>query len=115
MWTEIRLLVESLYDMEILEGKGYRQWKRELKFRRGGKTLCGLYAGENASGFMIIFGAAEREKFESVRGEFSSATAEIYDAAQVYHDGKWVMFPLTEETAADAEKLLKIKRIPNRR
>jgi len=39
----------------------------------------------------------------------------IYDEAKIYHDGKWVMFELTDHTHfSDMEKLLLLKRRPNR-
>ncbi len=67
-------------------------------------------------GFMIIFGKAEREKVEAIRNDLSSETQRIYDEATTYHDGKWVMFELTDISLfSDMQKLLNIKRKPNRK
>lgn len=76
-------------------------WKYECKYNKGGKTLCGLYANEKAVGFMIIFGRAEREKVEELRSELCEKIFSVYDEAKIYHDGKWVMFPLAEEAIED--------------
>ena len=65
---------------------------------------------------MLIFGKAEREKFEADRQNFSQAVQRGYDEAQTYRDGKWVMFTL-EDTSMFEEliRLLQIKRKPNRK
>lgn len=45
---------------------------------------------------MIIFGKDERAKFEAERNNYSEQVQKIYDEAQTYHDGKWVMFEPTD-------------------
>lgn len=113
-WTRMAGLIDSLYDMEKQWNDGGKRWKIEHKFRRGGKTLCCLYADEGRFGLMIIFGADERARVEAVRQELSGETMETYDNAAVYHDGKWVMFD-EKLPDGDLERLLKIKRRPNKK
>ena len=116
VWTKLTDLIESKYDMERLWNNGGKKWTYEYKYRRGGKSLCALYAKENVFGFMIIFGKAEREKVEAIRSDLSPETQRIYDEATTYHDGKWVMFELTDTSLfSDMEKLLMIKRKPNKK
>ena len=116
IWGNLCALIEDKYDMERIWGKGGKAWTYEYKYRRGGKTLCALYARENAIGFMIIFGKHEREKFEQMRGDFSEKVQNIYDEAKTYHDGKWVMFePVEPELFEDFMKRLAIKRRGNRK
>ena len=56
---------------------------------------------------MIIFGKAERTKVEEIRNELSSDILETYDNAQTFHDGKWVMFNITDYSMIeDFKKLL---------
>lgn len=116
IWQELCFMIDGLYDMEQLWNTGGKAWKYEYKYRRGGKTLCALYAKKNCFGFMIIFGKNEREKFEVNRKAFSDAAQSIYDKAITYHDGKWMMFELTDISLFDdLRKLLAIKRKPNKR
>jgi len=116
IWTKLTDLIESKYDIERLWNNGGKKWTYEYKYRRGGKSLCALYAKENVFGFMIIFGKAEREKVEAIRCDLSPETQRIYDEATTYHDGKWVMFELTDTSLfPDMEKLLMIKRKPNKK
>ncbi len=106
----------SLYDMEQIWNNGGKKWNYEYKFRKSGKTLCAFYFKENVLGFMIIFGKDERAKVEAIRKELSSYTLKTYDSAETFHDGKWVMFDLTNPSIIeDLKKLLFIKRKPNRK
>lgn len=116
IWIKLDALIEEKYDMERLWNKGGKVWKYEYKYRRGGKTLCALYARENCVGFMIILGKDERLKFESDRDTFSQEVQRIYDETQTYHDGKWLMFePMDTTLFDDFTRLLRIKRKPNRK
>ena len=115
VWQALCSTIDEKYDMERLWNTGGKNWTYEYKYRRGGKTLCSLYAKSNCVGFMIIFGKDERAKFENIRATLSDAVCRQYDNAQTYHDGKWVMFEPTDATDfSDYMKLLAIKRKPNR-
>lgn len=115
VWTSLCQLIEQKYNMEQLWNYGGKTWKYEYKYRRGGKTLCALYAREQAFGFMVILGKDERAKFELQREAFSNETLKTYDEATTFHDGKWIMFELKDASLfSDMERLLSIKRKPNR-
>lgn len=115
VWISLCQLIEQKYNMEQLWNYGGKAWKYEYKYRKGGKTLCALYAKEQTLGFMVIFGKNERAKFDSQREVFSNETLKIYDGATTYHDGKWLMFELKDTSSfSDMEQLLSIKRKPNR-
>lgn len=116
VWTSLCDMIDQKYDMEHLWNDGGKAWVYEYKYRRGGKTLCALYAKENCFGFMVIFGKNEREKFEEDKQNYSSEVQKIYNEAKTYHDGKWMMFELTDASLiTDMEKLLFIKRKPNKK
>ena len=115
VWIKLCALIDEKYDMDRLWDKGGKAWKYEYKYRRGGRTLCALYARENCVGFMIILGKDERSKFETDRENYSKEVQEIYDEAQTYHDGKWIMFePVDTSLFNDFTRLLRIKRKPNK-
>lgn len=116
IWNALCAFIEEKYAMERLWNAGGRAWKYEYKYRRGGKTLCALYAGENRMGFMVVLGKNEREEFEADRASYSRKVQSAYDEAPTYHDGKWLMLEPTD-TAEFEEygKLLAVKRKPNRK
>ena len=116
VWNQLCALLDENYDMDHLWGKGGKAWTYEYKYRRGGKTLCALYAREHCIGWMIILGKEERTRFEEIRGSFSPEVQRVYDESQTYHDGKWMMFePKDTSLFDDWIRLLQIKRKPNRR
>ena len=108
--------ITLLYNMDQAWNNGGKKWTYEYKFRKSGKTLCAFYFKENMLGFMIIFGKEERTKVEEIRNELSSDILETYDNAQTFHDGKWVMFNIIDNSIIeDLKKLLFIKRKPNKK
>ena len=116
VWQELCSAIDAKYEMERLWNTGGRNWTYEYKYRRGGKTLCCLYAKKSCIGFMIIFGKDERTKFENIRGTLSNTVCKQFDEAKTYRDGKWVMFyPTNTAEFADYMNLLAIKRKPNRK
>lgn len=116
IWNELCALIDEKYDMDRSWDKGGKAWTYEYKYRRGGKTLCVLYARENCVGFMIILGKDERLRFEKDRESYGEEVQKIFDEAQTYHDGKWMMFePRDTSLFDDFIRLLRIKRKPNRR
>ena len=56
VWNQLNALIEKYYDMDRAWNPGGKAWTYEYKYRRGGKTLCALYARENCVGFMVILG-----------------------------------------------------------
>lgn len=116
VWNKLCIMIEEKYEMECQWDKGGKAWDYEYKYRRGGKTLCALYARKDRIGFMIIFGKDERAKFEAERKDHSEQVQKIYDGAKTYRDGKWVMFEPTDTSMLhDLIRLLSIKRKPNRK
>ena len=116
VWQKLCVVIDEKYEMERLWKAGGKSWIYEYKYRRGGKTLCSLYAKDNRIGFMIIFGKNEREKLEEIRDTLSDAVCRRYDEAKTYRDGKWVMFEPTDTSEFDDYmKLLAVKRKPNRK
>ena len=116
VWSQLTACIDENYDMECLWNQGGKAWTYEYKYRRGGKTLCALYARERCVGFMVVFGKEERLKFEKNRDSFSGEVQRVYDETQTYHDGKWMMFfPTDSSLFDDFMRLLRIKRKPNRK
>ena len=115
-WQALCQAIEERYDMDRLWDSGGKSWTYEYKYRRGGKTLCALYARENCIGFMVILGKDDRLKFENDSEHYAPEVQTIYDETPTYHDGKWLMFePADTSLFKDFLRLLAIKRKPNRK
>jgi len=97
-------------------GKPESPYRDELKFRRAGKTVLTIYVREGRYDFVVIFGKAERVKFEVQRDAFPRKIQDIYDNAKTYHDGKWMLIPVADlETLEAVKGLILIKKKPNRK
>lgn len=87
-----------------------------LKFRRGGKTLVSIALNLENINILIIFGKAEREKFEENPAAFSEHIQNIYYSSKTYHDGKWMSIDISDMKAAkEIIQLIHIKKKPNRK
>lgn len=116
LWEEKTAAIDALYDVDRLWDKGFGCWQVEYKYRRGGKTLCTLYAREGEAVLLITYGKAEREKFDLIRDSVSEELQRIYDETKTLHDGKWLWIPLDDALKTeDMLAMLKIKRRPNRK
>lgn len=86
-----------------------------LRFRQGKKTILSINIHEDHYDFQVIFGKAEREKFEAQRDEFPPFIVDLYDKAHTYHDGRWMLIRVdTMETLEAVKKMILIKKKPNR-
>lgn len=87
-----------------------------LKFRQGKKTILSINIHEDHYDFQIIFGKAEREKFDAQRDAFPKEIQDLYDKAHTYHDGKWMLIRVEDVAALEAVKrMILIKKNPNRK
>ena len=116
IWNKLTAAIDLLYDVDRLWDTGFGNWKVEYKYRRGGKTLCTFYAKEDVANLLIIYGKAEREKFEKIKDSLSRPMQDIYERTEVLHDGKWLWLPIDDKIRIeDIITMLKIKRRPNRK
>ena len=116
VWERLCAMIEERYEMECRWNSGGKAWTYERKYRRGGKTLCSLYARDHCIGFMVIFGKAERDTFETERDKYSPQVQKVCAEAKTYHDGKWILFTVTDTSLfPDFMNLLRIKRRPDKK
>ncbi|MDD4337268.1 MAG: DUF3788 family protein [Firmicutes bacterium] len=116
VWKAICDFVIDNFKMDAIWDSGGKYGVYEHKFRKSGKTLCTIYIKEKELVVLIIFGKAERDKFEAQRMDFSPQMQTIYDNAKTYHDGKWMYMHVADSHMfSDIAKMLVIKKKPNRR
>ena len=103
-------------DEDWKEGKPTHKNYNNLFIRRGGKSFVILAVREGYFIAAVVLGKDEREKFEQQSETFGEAVCKEYDAAETYHDGKWLGFEVRDESLIDdIIRLLHIKRKPNRK
>ena len=72
IWTSLCQLIEQKYNMEQLWNHGGKKWTYEYKYRKGGKTLCALYAKEQTIGFLVILAIDQRTILRSLPEVFAN-------------------------------------------
>jgi hypothetical protein len=111
---EIVQFMRGKYVLDEVLGKYYD--KACLRFRQGKKTILSIILNEDHFDFQIIFGKAERERFEAQRDEFPQVILDSYDNAHTYPDGKWMLIPVDNTEVFEAvKKMILIKKKPNRK
>ncbi|GAB6088328.1 DUF3788 domain-containing protein [Alkaliphilus crotonatoxidans] len=113
-WEDVTGFIEDNYEMDKLWSQD-KSGEYELKYRRSGRTLCGLYPKAGTLEILIIFGKAERDKFEGQRADFTAYINDLYDQTKQYHDGRWMYIPLEASIVDDIKGLIRIKKRPNKK
>jgi hypothetical protein len=113
-WKRVSRLIEenypNVFTPEWLFGGKKHGWS--LRYKKS-KPLCTFIPEKDRFSLLLVFGAEERKKVESVRDRLSKATLGGYDAATVYHDGKWVLLAIDSDAVIDDVRLLlSLKRKP---
>jgi len=90
--------------------------EKQLKFRRGGKTLVAIAVKDGLFNVLVIFGKAERAAFDAAWEQFSDFLRAHYDNSSTYHDGKWMFIDIADEAQLDdLLRFIAIKKKPNRK
>ena len=91
----------------LFGGKKYGWYLRYKK----SKSFCSLIPERHQFVILIVFGAEERAKVETIRPQLSASTRKAYDNATTFHDGKWLSLRVRNPTAMDdVQQLLAVKR-----
>ena len=91
---------------------GGRKHGWSLRYKKS-KAFCTLLPEYRAFSVVIVLGAAERDKVEARRDGLGPRLMALYDAAETFHDGKWLRIGIASDAdLGDAKALLVLKRPP---
>ena len=115
-WKRLIQLIEenypTIFSPDWLYGGKKHGWS--LRYKKS-KSFCTFIPEKDHFAMLIVFGAKEREKVESIWDELSSQVQTKYNEAITYHDGKWVLLTIDNENILkDVIKLLATKRKPKK-
>lgn len=87
-----------------------RGWN--IKYRKGGKTLCTIYPREQFFTVMVVIGRKEKERVEEILPECTAAIQEIYHRTKEGNGQRWLMIDLEDEGGIydDIFRLIGIRR-----
>ncbi len=113
-WKQVMRWIEQAYPNvftpEWLFGGKKHGWS--LRYKKS-KSFCTLVPEKNRFALLIVFGAEERTKVETMKDSLSQYVQQEYDGATTYHDGKWLLLTIDSDAVLkDAMRLLAVKRKP---
>jgi hypothetical protein len=111
LWKQLRAFLKVNYDFkpELIFGGQKYGWC--YRYRRKGKTLCGLFPEAKAFTVIVVLGKKEIAQFEERISDFNEGTRMIFKSAHHYHDGKWLYKRvLNKSDLRDVISLMRIKR-----
>ena len=111
---ETMRFMRGKYKLDEVPGKYYNI--DCLKFKQGKKTILSINIHEEFYDFQIIYGKAEREKFEARLEEFPQAIQDLYSNSRALSDGLWMLIRVdTLEMLEAVKQMILIKKNPNRK
>jgi hypothetical protein len=112
--AETMRFMRGKYKLDEVPGKYYDI--DCLKFRQGKLAILSINIHEDHYDFQIIYGKAEREKFEARLGEFPQAMQYLYNNSRALPDGLWMLIRVDNlETLEAVKQMIMIKKNPNRK
>lgn len=113
-WKQVGRHIElgypNVFTPEWLFGGKKHGWS--LRYKKN-KSFCTFIPEKNNFALLIVFGAEDQEKVESMKDSLSVQTRKTYDDAATHHDGKWVVITVDSDIAMeDVRRLLAVKRKP---
>jgi len=113
-WKQVTHIIErdypGVFSPEWLFGGKKHGWS--LRYKKS-KSFCTFIPEKDRLVLLIVFGAKEREKVETIRDNLSPRIQKKYDEATTYHDGKWGLLEVDSDTVVeDVHKLFAVKRKP---
>ncbi|MFN8682018.1 DUF3788 domain-containing protein [Paracoccus sp. P2] len=98
----------SVFTPDWIYGGKKHGWS--LRYKKS-KAFCTLLPEYRAFSAVVVLGGAEREKVDARRDKLSPRLMGLYDAAETYHDGKWLKIGISSpEDLRDVIALLTLKR-----
>ena len=111
-WASLRDWIEAAYPGVFTPDWTYGGKKHGwcLRYKKS-RAFCTLVPEYRAFSVVVVLGGAEREKVEARRDSLSPRLMALYDAAETYHDGKWLKIGISSaQELNEVTALLTLKR-----
>lgn len=113
-WAQLQSWIDASYpgvfEPDWLYGGKKRGWS--LRYTKT-KAFCTLVPAYRSLSVLVVLGGAEREKFEERRYSWRPQLLKLYEETRTYHDGKWLMVPISSaDDRHEVIELVSMKRPP---
>jgi len=103
-WQLLTKELATRYDVEPECRFGGKKYGWQLKYRRGGRTLCGLYPEQGALTALVVLGRKETDKAMAQLDQLPADVRTTLLETEPYHDGRWLWIRV--HTLEDAQSVL---------
>ncbi len=112
LFTDLCGFIEGMWavkpQIEYSRCGGAPGWN--VKYKKSGRTLCTLYAGEGCFTCLVSIGAKEAGAAEAVLPKCTSYVRELYRSVKPLNGARWLMIRIGDEhVLSDAEQLVSLR------
>ena len=112
LWREMNDFLQQAYGVRPQTAysscSAQRGWN--IKYKKGGKSLCTLYPMDGYFIALVVIGAKETAEAELLMPLCSGYTQKLYEQTVFSTGGRWLMMNVTDEKILeDAKNLIKIR------
>ncbi len=99
-----KVKIEMRYSKDVIK-KGWN-----LKYKKGGTSLCTLYPEQDCFSILIVLNTDTIDKFEIVKEKFSQEVVDLFEKTDLYNKTKWLMIKVNNDSILDdVINLIKLK------
>ena len=112
LWNELCDFIENSYKAKPkIEYSGCSMQKGwNLKYKKGGRSLCTLYPEEGSFLCLVSIGRKEADRAEFILPSCSDIIRQLYDEAKPFNGSRWLMIPITDvKLLEDVKKLIAVR------
>lgn len=112
LWGEINKFLRDTYGAEpkVTYSRCSAQMGWNVKYQKGGKSLCTLYPMEGFYIALVVIGEKEIPETELILPTCCDYIQELYKSVRFSCGGKWLMINVTSpEILSDVIRLIKIR------
>ena len=115
LWGELCAWAEKTYQIEPKVEhstcSGAPGWN--VKYRKGGRSLCTLYPDDGQFIAMVSVGVKEASEAELLLPTCSDYIQELFARTQTFNGGRWLMIRVTDVAVLeDVKKLIRLRVAP---
>lgn len=102
-WEELNALLQETYHVKPVlsysKCSGLPGWN--VKYKKGGKSLCTLYPMEGFFTALVTIGNKETHEVELTLSSYSDYTQALYKRTPFSCGGRWLMINVTDSSVLD--------------
>lgn len=112
LWEEVNVFLQNGYQVQprLDYSKCAAQKGWNIKYKKGGKSICTLYPMKGYFIALVVMGEREMPEAEFFLPSFTDYTQALYQKTPFSAGGKWLMIHVTDhQILEDVEKLVRIR------